>query len=40
LPQNALEQVVAKAKSLDMEEVRKEIAKQEPQGASAPPPAA
>jgi thioredoxin 1 len=40
LPQNALEQVVAKAKSLDMEEVRKEIAKQDPQGASAPPPAA
>ncbi len=39
LPQNALEQVVAKAKTLDMEEVRKEIASQEPQ-ASAPPPAA
>jgi len=40
LPQNALEQVVAKAKSLDMDEVRKEIAKQDSQGASAPPPAA
>ncbi|HEX4779437.1 MAG TPA: thioredoxin [Usitatibacter sp.] len=40
LPQNALEQVVAKAKSLDMEEVRKEIAKQDSQGDSAPPPAA
>jgi thioredoxin len=40
LPQNALEQVVAKAKSLDMEEVRKQIASQESQGASASPPAA
>ena len=40
LPQNALEQVVAKAKTLDMDEVRKEIAKQETQGASAAPPAA
>jgi len=40
LPQNALEQVVAKAKTLDMDEVRKEIAKQEPAGAGAPPPAA
>ena len=40
LPQSALEQVVARAQTLDMEEVRKEIAKQEPQGAGAPPPAA
>jgi len=40
LPQNALEQVVAKAKSLDMEEVRRQIAKQESQGTSASPPAA
>ena len=40
LPQNALEQVVARAKTLDMEEVRKEISKQESQGAGAPPPAA
>jgi thioredoxin 1 len=38
LPQNALEQVVAKAKTLDMEEVRKQIAEQPgegQQGASA-----
>jgi thioredoxin 1 len=38
LPQNALEQVVAKAKTLDMEEVRKQIAEQPPQdgqGAAA-----
>jgi thioredoxin 1 len=40
LPQNALEQVVVKAKTLDMEEVRKEMAKQDAQGAAAPPPAA
>ena len=40
LPQNALEQVVSRAKTLDMEEVRKEIAKQESQGAAAPPSAA
>ncbi|HXF79366.1 MAG TPA: thioredoxin [Usitatibacter sp.] len=39
LPQNALEQVVAKAKTLDMEEVRKQIAKQESQGDAASPPA-
>jgi thioredoxin 1 len=32
LPQNALEQVVAKAKTLDMEEVRKQIAKEQPEG--------
>ena len=32
LPQNALEQVVAKAKTLDMEEVRKQIAEQPDQG--------
>ena len=37
LPQNALEQVVAKAKTLDMDEVRKEIAAQQPE---ASPPAA
>ena len=39
LPQNALEQVVAKAKELDMEEVRKQIAQEQPpegqQGAAA-----
>jgi len=38
LPQNALEQVVEKAKTLDMEEVRKQIASQPDegqQGASA-----
>jgi thioredoxin 1 len=47
LPQNALEQVVTKAKSLDMDEVRQQIAEQEgdqpPQGSSqssAPPSAA
>jgi len=40
LPRNALEQVVSRAKTLDMEEVRKEIAKQESQGAAASPPAA
>ena len=42
LPQNALEQIVEKAKTLDMEEVRKQIA-QEGAGASqegAPPAAA
>jgi thioredoxin 1 len=32
LPQNALEQVVGKAKTLDMEEVRKQIAEQPDQG--------
>jgi thioredoxin 1 len=32
LPQNALEQVVSKAKTLDMEEVRKQIAKEQPEG--------
>jgi thioredoxin 1 len=40
LPQNALEQVVSRAKTLDMEEVRKEMAKQGDTGAAAPPPAA
>jgi thioredoxin 1 len=40
LPQNALEQVVAKAKALDMEEVRQQISQQEraqpeSQGASS-----
>src|ERR1700687_1864634 len=40
LPQNALEQVVEKAKSLDMEEVRQQIAQQEnsPQGTQSPAP--
>jgi thioredoxin 1 len=45
LPQNALEQVVAKAKELDMDEVRQQISEQESaqgaqggQGASASPP--
>jgi thioredoxin 1 len=33
LPQNALEQVVAKAKTLDMDEVRKQIAEQGGDGA-------
>ena len=32
LPQNALEQVVAKAKTLDMDEVRKQIAREQPEG--------
>ena len=32
LPQNALEQVVAKAKAIDMDEVRKQIAKDQPEG--------
>ena len=43
LPQNALEQVVAKAKELDMEQVRAQISQQEnsqPAQGSAPPPAA
>jgi thioredoxin 1 len=38
LPQNALEQIVAKAKAIDMDEVRKQIEQQPPsegQGASA-----
>ena len=37
LPQNALEQIVQKAKELDMEEVRKQIAKEQPgqEGAAA-----
>ena len=40
LPQNALEQVVSKAKELDMDEVRQRIGKQESaQKGSAPPPA-
>jgi thioredoxin 1 len=39
LPQNALEQVVAKAKALDMDEVRAQIGEQETGGqkGSAPP---
>ena len=43
LPQNALEQVVAKAKELDMNEVRAQISQQEksqPAQYSAPSPAA
>ena len=43
LPQNGLEQVVAKAKGLDMEEVRAQISQQEtsqPAQGAAPPPAA
>ena len=36
LPQGAFEQVVAKAKSLDMDEVRKQIAQQETGAAPAP----
>ncbi len=40
LPQGAFEQVVAKAKSLDMNDVRRQIAKQEAQDAQSPPPAA
>ena len=35
LPQGAFEQVVAKAKALDMDEVRKQMAEQ-PEGAAAP----
>jgi thioredoxin 1 len=35
LPQNAFEQVVAKAKTLDMDEVRKQIAQQETSKTSA-----
>jgi thioredoxin 1 len=43
MPQNALEQVVAKAKDLDMDEVRQQIASSEsaqPSQGAAPPPAA
>ena len=41
LPQNALEQVVGKAKQLDMNEVRAQIGQQEAaQGSSQNPPAA
>jgi thioredoxin 1 len=41
IPQGAFEQVVAKAKTLDMDEVRRQIAAQEAQGSQeAPPPAA
>src|ERR1700704_3540035 len=40
LPQNALEQVVGKAKALDMEEVRQQMRQQESgKQESAPPPA-
>ncbi|HXS52778.1 MAG TPA: thioredoxin [Usitatibacter sp.] len=40
LPQGAFEQVVEKAKTLDMEEVRRQIATQEAQQAQQTPPAA
>ena len=41
LPQSALEQVIAKAKELDMDEVRRQIGKQDTaQPGAAPPPAA
>ena len=41
LPQGAFEQVVSRAKGLDMEDVRKQIdAQQAEQQPSAPPPAA
>ena len=40
LPQNALEQIVSKAKGLDMEEVRKQIAQQQAGDGAAPPAAA
>ncbi len=40
LPQGAFEQVVAKAKSLDMNDVRRQIAEQGAQEAQSPPPAA
>src|SRR6476620_2928095 len=44
LPQNALEQVVSKAKEIDMDDVRKQISEQQeksqPAQGSAPPPAA
>ena len=39
LPQNALEQIVGKAKAIDMDELRKQIAQQEPaegQGQASP----
>lgn len=37
LPQGAFEQVVAKAKTLDMDEVRRQIAAQEPQESQESP---
>ena len=40
LPQGAFEQVVGKAKALDMDEVRKQIAAQEAQQSQQTPPAA
>ena len=40
LPQGAFEQVVAKAKDLDMDEVRRQIAAQEQQQDAQQPPAA
>ena len=40
LPQGAFEQVVARSKALDMDEVRKQVQAQESQPESAPPPAA
>ena len=40
LPQSAFEQVIEKAKALDMDEVRRQIATQEAQEPQSPPPAA
>jgi thioredoxin 1 len=37
LPQSAFEQVVARAKTIDMDEVRKQIAQGEPEGQAAFP---
>jgi thioredoxin 1 len=39
MPRGPFEQVVEKAKALDMDEVRREMAKQEEQGNAAAPPA-
>ena len=36
LPQGAFEQVVEKTKELDMDEVRKQVSEQPPQGGAAP----
>jgi thioredoxin 1 len=40
LPQGAFEQIVQKAKALDMDDVRKQIAAQEAKQPQSPPPAA
>ena len=37
LPQGAFEQVVTRAKSLDMDEVRKQLDQQDTEGSAAPP---